>query len=78
MRAADKKQGTPEHMEKVVLFLADASALASPAADAKDWEAEAASATAAEEAAVAAVKAAWHTARDARQVSNHAEDTNVH
>ena len=56
-------------MEKVVLFLADASALASPVEDAKDWDAEAAAAKEAEEAAVAAVKAAWHTAKDARQVS---------
>ena len=38
LRAADKKQATPEHMEKVVLFLADAAALASPIADAKDWQ----------------------------------------
>lgn len=69
LRAADKKHGVPEHMEKTVLFLVDASPIATAGSDAQDWDAKASSAKEAEEEAGAAVKAAWHAAKEAREVS---------
>ena len=66
--SADKKHGIPEHLEKTVLFLVDASPVAKADADAQDWDAQASSAKAAEEEAAAAVKAAWHTAKEAKEV----------
>ncbi len=68
LRSADKKHGIPEHLEKTVLFLVDASPVAKADADAQDWDAQASSAKAAEEEAAAAVKAAWHTAKEAKEV----------
>lgn len=68
LRSADKKHGVPEHLEKTVLFLLDASPVAKADADAQDWDAQASSAKAAEEDAAAAVKAAWHAAKEAKEV----------
>jgi len=68
LRAADKKHGAPEHIEKTVLFLVDASPVAKTNADAQDWDVEASSAKEAEEEAAAAVKAAWHAAKQAKEV----------
>lgn len=68
LRSADKKHGIPEHLEKTVLFLVDASPVAKADADAQDWDAQASSAKAAEEEAAAAVKAAWHAAKEAKEV----------
>ena len=51
-----------------MLFLVDAAPVASAVPDAKDCDAEASAAKEAEEAALAAMKAAWHAAKDARQV----------
>ncbi len=68
LRSADKKHGVPEHLEKTVLFLVDASPVAKADADAQDWDAQASSAKAAEEEAAAAVKAAWHAAKEAKEV----------
>lgn len=68
LRSADKKHGIPEHLEKTVLFLVDASPVAKANADSQDWDAQASSAKAAEEEAAAAVKAAWHAAKEAKEV----------
>lgn len=68
LRSVDKKHGVPEHLEKTVLFLVDASPVAKADADAQDWDAQASSAKAAEEEAAAAVKAAWHAAKEAKEV----------
>ena len=68
LRAADKKHNIPEHIEKTVLFLVDALPAAAAAAEAEDWDDKASSAKAAEEEAAAAVKAAWHVAKEAKQV----------
>ncbi len=70
LRSADKKHGIPEHLEKTVLFLVDASPVAKADADAQDLDAQASSAKAAEEEAAAAVKAAWHAAKEAKEVLN--------
>lgn len=69
LRAADKKHEVPEHIEKTVLFLVDASAIALVDPEAQDWGAKASSAKEAEQEAAAAVKAAWHAAKDAKEVS---------
>ena len=69
LRAADKKHEVPEHIEKTVLFLVDASAIATVDPEAQDWDAKASSAKEAEEEAAAAVKAAWHAAKEAKEVS---------
>ena len=55
-------------MEKCVLFLVDATPAASPVPEAKDWDAEATAAKEDEETALTAMKAAWHAAKEARQV----------
>lgn len=51
-----------------MLFLVDAAPVASAVPDAKDCDAEASAAKEAEEAALTAMKAAWHAAKDASQV----------
>ena len=69
LRAADKKHDVPEHIEKTVLFLVDASAIAQVHSEAQDWEAKASAAKEAEQEAAAAVKAAWHAAKEAKEAS---------
>ncbi|DBB00253.1 TPA: hypothetical protein ACH3X1_014082 [Trebouxia sp. C0004] len=73
LRSADKKHDIPEHLEKTVLFLVDTSPVAKADADAPDWDAQASSARAAEEGAAAAVKAAWHTAKEAKEAAKELE-----
>ena len=69
LRAADKKNGIPEHLEKTVLFLVDPSAVAKPEPSAIYCDDTAAIATEREAEATAAMKAAWKVARDAKVVS---------
>lgn len=69
LRAADKKHNVPEHLEKVVLFLVDATPAAAADAEPQDWDDRASAAKAAEQEAVAAMKAAWHAAKEAKEVS---------
>ena len=71
LRAADKKHHIPEHIEKTVLFLADASEVATADAEKQDWDDKAGYSQAAEEEAAAAVKAAWRAAKGAKEVSKH-------
>ena len=69
LRAADKKHHIPEHIEKTVLFLADASEVATADTEKHDWDDKAGYSQAAEEEATAAVKAAWRAAKGAKEVS---------
>ena len=60
--------GSIEHIEKTVIFLVDPSSVAKPDSEAPAWDDSAAAAKAAEDEAVAAVKAAWKVAKEAKEV----------
>ena len=68
LRAADKKHGVPEHLEKTVLFLVDPSAFAKPESSPQSCDDTAAAARDREAEATVAMKAAWKVARDAKEV----------
>lgn len=69
LRAADKKNGIPEHLEKTVLFLVDPSAVAEPEPSTIDCDIAAAAAKEREAEATVAMKAAWKVAKEAKEVS---------
>ena len=70
LRAADKKLNIPEHIEKTVLFLVDPSPVTTADPEGQNQDGKAEAAKAAEEEAAAAVKAAWRTAKDAKEVGD--------
>lgn len=69
LRAADKKHGVPEHLEKTVLFLVDPSAVAKSELSGLNCDNMAAAAKECEAEATVAMKAAWKIAKEAKEVT---------